>query len=68
MVDFFRELDIFSVELFESFVETGVAELVVVEVFGLLEFDLDDFLADFVGAGLADVLGDEMKCVWPGWT
>jgi hypothetical protein len=64
VVDFFGEFDIFAIELFETFVQTGIAELSGGDDGRLFDFDLDDLLADFVGAGLVVALiGDIRKFV-----
>ena len=48
MLHFLAELQILAVELFQTFVEGGVAGFVRFEKRRLLGFDLDDFIADFV--------------------
>jgi hypothetical protein len=64
VVDFFGEFDIFAIELFETFVQTGIAELSGGNDGCLFDFDLDDVLADFIGAGLVVALiGDIRKFV-----
>ena len=48
MLDFFAQLDILTIEFFEPFVEAGITRLVSFEERGLLSFDIDYLMADFV--------------------